>query len=129
MARPVSSQLTDVELQILGSLWELGPSTVRQVHQQLEQIKSTAYATTVKMLLVMLDKGLVRRDESAKPIVYRAAVTREKAQKRMLGDLMNRLYEGSAKTLMMHALASKKANPQEIAEIRNMLDEIEEAQR
>jgi BlaI family penicillinase repressor len=128
MARPASTQLTEVEVQILDSLWQLGPSTVRQVHRHLEQIKETQYSTTVKMLLVMLEKGLVRRDEVERPIVYRAAMTRERAQKRMLGDLITRLYDGSAKTLMMHAITSKKTSPDELAEIRQLLDELEESQ-
>ena len=125
MARSASSQLTEVELQILNVLWERGPSSVRQVHEALGAAKETQYATTVKMLLVMLDKELVKRDEQAKPIVYRAALTRERAQKRMLGDLIERLYEGSAGKLMMHAMTSKKASSAEIAEIRRFLDEME----
>jgi len=125
MARPVSTQPTEVELQILGILWERGPCTVRQVHEGLVDLKETQYPTTVKMLLVMLEKGLVRRDERARPIVYRAAISREKAQKQMLGDLLKRVYEGSAKTLMMHAMTAKKATPEEIAEIRQFLAELE----
>lgn len=127
MARTASPQLTAVELQILNVLWDRGPSSVRQVHDGLGSTKETQYATTVKMLLVMLDKGLVKRDETARPIVYRAALTRERAQKRMLGDLIDRLYEGSAKKLMMHAMSSKKASPAEIAEIRRFLDELEQS--
>lgn len=126
MARSASAQLTEVELQILNVLWEQGPGSVRQVHEALEAAKETQYATTVKMLLVMLEKGLVKRDDQAKPIVYRAAMTRERAQKRMLGDLIERLYEGSAQKLMMHAMTSKKASSAEIAEIRRLLDELEQ---
>jgi len=125
MARSASTQPTEVELQILGILWERGPCTVRQVHEALAEIKETQYPTTVKMLLVMRDKGLVKRDERARPIVYRGAITREKAQKRMLGELLERVYEGSAKTLMMHAMTAKKATPEEIAEIRQFLAELE----
>jgi predicted transcriptional regulator len=125
MARPVSTQPTEVELQILGILWEHGPCTVRQVHEGLVELKETQYPTTVKMLLVMLEKGLVKRDELARPIVYRAGITREKTQKRMLGELLNRVYEGSAKTLMMHAMTAKKATPDEIAEIRQFLTDLE----
>jgi len=125
MARSASPQLTEVELQILNVLWDRGPSPVRQVHEGLGETKETQYATTVKMLLVMLDKGLVKRDDSARPIVYRAALTRERAQKRMLGDLIERLYDGSAQKLMMHAMTSKKASAAEIAEIRRFLDGLE----
>ena len=126
MARPASTQPTEVELQILGILWERGPCTVRQVHDGLVSLKETQYPTTVKMLLVMLDKGLVKRDERARPIVYRAGITRERAQKRMLGELLERVYEGSAKTLMMHAITAKKATPEEIAEIRQLLADLED---
>lgn len=125
MARPVTPHLTEVELQILQVLWDSGPSTVREVHHALEEIKETNYATTVKMLRVMHEKGLVKRNEDVKPMVYRAAITRERAQKRGLSDLITRLYNGSAATLMMHALADKKTSPEEVAEIRAWLDEIE----
>jgi len=125
MARPVATQPTEVELQILGILWERGPSTVRQVHEGLVELKQSQYPTTVKMLLVMLDKGLVKRDDLARPIVYRAGISREKTQKRMLAELLKRVYEGSAKTLMMHAMTAKKATPEEVAEIRRFLADLE----
>ncbi len=125
MARPITPHLTEVELQILQVLWDAGPSTVREVHQALGEFKETNYATTVKMLRVMLEKSLVKRKEDAKPIIYRAAITRERAQKRGLSDLITRLYNGSAAKLMMHALSDKRATPEEIAEIRQWLDEIE----
>ena len=96
MARPVSSQPTEVELQILRILWELGPSPVRDIHARLEAEKGTNYSTTVKMLGVMLEKGLVKRDEEATPHIYRAAMTQERAQKRMLNDLIQKVYDGSA---------------------------------
>src|SRR5438128_6128479 len=88
MARPASLQPTEVELQILRILWELGPSPVREIHARLEAKKGTNYSTTVKMLAVMLDKGLVRRDENATPHIYRAGLSRERAQKRLLDDLI-----------------------------------------
>ena len=125
VARPVTPNLTEVELQILQVLWDSGPSTVREVHRALEEFKETNYATTVKMLRVMHEKSLVKRKEDAKPIIYRAAITRERAQKRGLSDLITRLYNGSAAKLMMHALSDKRATPEEIAEIRQWLDEIE----
>lgn len=127
MSRSGLPQPTEVELRILNVLWERGACTVREVHDSLGEDRETQYATTVKMLLVMLDKGLVKRDEEARPLVYRAAVSREKTQKRMLGDLLERLYAGSAKTLMMHAVAAKKASPEELAELRRFLDELEKS--
>ncbi len=125
MPRQPSSQPTEVELQILRILWELGPSPVRDIHQRLEAEKGTNYSTTVKMLSVMLDKGMVRRDEAKRPHVYRAAMTQERTQKRMLDDLLSKVYGGSARNLVMHALSSKKATPGEIDEIRQLLDEMQ----
>jgi BlaI family transcriptional regulator, penicillinase repressor len=128
MARPPATQPTEVELQILRLLWELGPSGVRQIHTRLEAEKGTNYSTTVKMLAVMLEKGLVTRDEAARPHVYRAAVTQERARKKMLHELIEKLYDGSASSLVMHALSSKKASPDELNEIRRLLDELERKQ-
>ena len=124
MPRPASSQPTDVELQILRILWELGPSPVREIHRRLEAEKGTNYSTTVKMLSVMRDKGLVKRDEKATPHVYRAGVSRERAQKRMLNDLFQKVYDGSARSLVLHALASRRTSPEELDEIRRLLDEM-----
>jgi BlaI family transcriptional regulator, penicillinase repressor len=121
--RPPSPQLTEVEVQILGVLWALGPCTVRQVHQELSGLKDTNYSTTVKMLSVMLDKGLVKRDDSARPMVYRAAMSRERAQKNMLGDLIRRLYGGSTMSLVMQALSSRQTSPEELNRLRQFLDE------
>lgn len=125
MARHASSQPTEVELQILRILWDDGPSIARHIHDALQQFKQTSYSTTVKMLSVMLDKGLLKRDDAAKPQIYRAASPRGRTQKRMLGDLIEKVYDGSAAALMLHALSSKKASPEEIAEIRRMLDDLE----
>lgn len=125
MARPVSSQPTEVELQILRILWEDGPSIARNIHDRLQETKQTTYSTTVKMLSVMLDKGLVARDEKARPQVYRAAVTQQRTRSRMLSDLIDKLYDGSAKSLMLHVLSSKKATPEEIQEIRQWIDQME----
>jgi BlaI family transcriptional regulator, penicillinase repressor len=124
VARPASLQPTDVELQILRILWELGPSPVREVHRRLEAEKGTNYSTTVKMLSVMRDKGLVKRNENVTPHVYRAGITQERAQKRMLNDLIQKVYDGSARSLVLHALSSAKASPEEIDELRRLLDEM-----
>ena len=126
MARHASSQPTEVELQILRILWSDGPSIVRHVHDSLQEFKQTTYSTTVKMLSVMLDKGLLKRDDEAKPQIYRPALPQQRTQKRMLGDLIDKVYDGSAAALMMHALSSKKATPEELQEIRDMLDQLED---
>ncbi len=120
-----SSQPTAVELEILRILWDLGPSPVREIHRRLHAAKGTNYSTTVKMLSVMLQKGLVKRDEEAQPHVYRAALTRAKAGKRMLDDLIEKVYDGSAMSLVLQALSSGKATKEELDEVRRMLDQME----
>lgn len=125
MPRPSSSQPTDVELQILRILWELGPSPVREIHRRLEAEKGTNYSTTVKMLSVMLEKGLVKRDEQAQPYVYRSALSRSKAGKQMVGDLIEKVYDGAAMSLVLQALAAAKPTGDELDEVRRMLDELE----
>ncbi len=123
-----SSQPTAVELEILRILWDLGPSTVRQVHQRLSEDKETNYSTTVKMLAVMLGKGLVKRDDSVRPLVYRAAMSRDRAAKSFLSDLIDKVYDGSAMSLVLQALASGKASKEEIDEARKLLDDLESKQ-
>ena len=125
MPRPTSAQPTEVEMQILRILWELGPSPVREIHRRLEAAKGTNYSTTVKMLSVMLQKGLVKRDENAQPHVYRPAITQAKTGKRMLDDLIEKVYDGSAMSLVLQALSSGKATKEELAEVRRVLDQME----
>jgi predicted transcriptional regulator len=126
MRKPGHSQPTEVELQILRILWELGPSPVRDIHARLAAEKGTNYSTTVKMLAVMLDKGLVRRDEDASPHVYRPAMSRQTAGKRMIRELIEKVYDGATMSLVLHALSSAKATRQELDELRQLLDEMEE---
>jgi len=120
-----SSQPTAVELEILRILWDQGPSPVREVHARLTENKGTNYSTTVKMLSVMLAKGLVKRDEDASPHVYRAAMTRQRAAKKFLSELIEKVYDGSAMSLVLQALSSGKASKEEIEEARKLLDEME----
>lgn len=125
MARHPSPQPTEVELQILRILWNDGPSIARHIHDSLQEFKQTTYSTTVKMLSVMLDKGLLKRDDDVRPQVYRPHRPRQQTQKRMLSDLIDKVYEGSAATLMQHALSSNKASADDIAAIRQLLDDLE----
>ncbi len=127
MARQVSTQPTEVELQILRILWSSGGSTAREVHNGLADVESkvTTYSTTVKMLSVMLEKGLVKRDESASPQIYRAATSQKVTQRKMLGDLINKVYDGSALSLVLQALTSQTASQEDLAEVRRILDELE----
>ena len=120
-----SSQPTAVELEILRILWDLGPSPVRDIHTKLAEVKGTNYSTTVKMLAVMLTKGLVKRDEDATPHIWRAAMTRNRAAKKFLTELIEKVYDGSAMSLVLQALSSGKASKTEIDEARRLLDQME----
>lgn len=112
MGRSPEFQPTEVELAILRILWELGPSPVREIHKRLEAGRGTNYSTTVKMLSIMLGKGLVRRDAEAQPHVYRPVLSRTQAGKRMLRQLVERVYRGSTMSLVVQALSSTKASKQ-----------------
>ena len=120
-----SAQPTAVELEILRILWELEPCPVREIHARLAEAKGTNYSTTVKMLSVMLQKGLAERDEEATPHRYRAALSRQRAARTFLKDLIDKVYDGSAMSLVLQALASGKATKEEIDEARKLLDELE----
>lgn len=120
-----SSQPTAVELEILRILWELGPSPVRDIHAKLSESKDTNYSTTVKMLAVMLTKGLLKRDEDATPHIWRAAVTREKAARKFLTELIEKVYDGSTMSLVLQALSSGQASQEDIDEARRLLDQME----
>ena len=120
-----STQPTAVELEILRILWELGPCPVRAIHARLASNKGTNYSTTVKMLAVMLEKRLVTRNEQVAPHVYRAALTRNRVAKRFLSELIEKVYEGSAMSLVLQALSTGKASKEEIVEARKLLDDME----
>ena len=117
---------TEAELAILNVLWERGPATVRQVQEVLSEARGTGYTTTLKLMQIMLDKGLLNRDDSSHAHVYRAAYTRGKAQKQLLSQLVDQVFEGSAQQLVMQALSSKKSTPEELAEIKNLISDLEE---
>jgi predicted transcriptional regulator len=125
MARRIRPRPTDAELAILGVLWERGPCTVRQVREALGRDKPTGYTTALKLLQVMTEKGLVLRDESRRTHVYRADASEEQTQGQLVGDLIRRAFGGSARKLVMRALASEPASAEELAEIRGLLDRIE----
>ena len=116
---------TDAELAILRVLWRLGPSTVRRVLEELNQNQPTGYTTALKMLQIMTEKGLVRRDESERTHVYQAALPQEETQKQLVNDLVERAFGGSARQLVLHALSVRQASPQELAQIRQLLDRLE----
>lgn len=122
MSKPSLPRPTDAELAILRVLWSRGPSTVRQIHDVLLRERPTAYTTALKLLQIMTEKGLVRRDESARTHIYHARLTEDQTQRQLVRDLLDRAFGGSASKLVMQALASKRASPQELGEIRKLLD-------
>jgi len=119
---------TDAELEILRVLWRRGPSTVRQVHQTILADKQTAYNTTLKLLQIMTDKGIVTRDVTERPQVYQAAVPESQMQRRLVSDLLDRAFGGSARKLMA-ALTATDISKEELVEIRRLLDQLGENER
>jgi len=116
---------TDAELEILTVLWSRGPITVREVHETIAARKPTQYTTVLKMLQIMAEKGLVRRDEQQRAHIYEAANPREWTQQQLAGDLLQRAFNGSARSLMVGALSARKASKNELAELRKLLDDCE----
>jgi predicted transcriptional regulator len=115
---------TDAELAILSVLWRHGPCTVREVHEALHPSQGTGYTTVLKLMQLMAQKGLVMRDESQRSHVYRAASAEAQTQRRLVGDLMERAFAGSAKQLVLRALSVKRSSPEELEEIRTLLDQL-----
>jgi predicted transcriptional regulator len=122
MTKPAVPRPTDAELAILRVLWERGPSTVRQVHDVLSRERPAAYTTALKLLQIMTEKGLVRRDESDRTHVYQARHTEEQTQRQLVRDLVDRAFGGSASKLVMQALATRRASPEELVEIRKLIE-------
>jgi BlaI family penicillinase repressor len=116
---------TDAELAILNVLWRRGPSTVRDVFDALHDDSGTGYTTVLKLLQIMMQKGLVKRDESQRSHVYRAAANEEQTQKRLVGELLDKAFGGSAPALVMRALAVGPASRDDLAAIRALLDEAD----
>jgi len=148
MARKKSPGPTDRELAILGVLWEKGSGTVREVHEALDQDAQTGYTTTLKLMQIMVEKGLLVREDAESSVapesrgtghgsrqdtssanrrghVYRPALSEERTQKDLVGDLLDRVFAGSAAKLVMRALSARKVPPKELKRIREMLDQIE----
>jgi predicted transcriptional regulator len=123
------SQPTDGELLILNVLWRRGPSTVRQVHEELAPERDTGYTTTLKLLQIMHEKGLVRRDTSERSHVYEAACGEAATKRRAVGDLLDRVFEGSARQLVMRALEAGKVPADELRQIRRLIERQERGRR
>jgi predicted transcriptional regulator len=127
MAAP--ARPTDAELEILNVLWSSGPSTVRAVHEEINRRRPTQYTTVLKQLQIMAAKNLVERDEEQRAHVYKAAKSQEWTQRQIAGDLLQRAFGGSARSLLMGALSARKTSRGELAEIRKLLDEYEKETR
>jgi predicted transcriptional regulator len=118
---------TDAELAILRVLWERGPSTVREVAESLAEERETGYTTALKLLQIMTEKGLVKRDESRRSHVYKPLVPAEVTQRQLVRDLLERAFGGSTSQLVLRALSSKKATRAELAEIRKLIDDMDQS--
>jgi predicted transcriptional regulator len=116
---------TPAELEILRVLWAHGPSTVREVQERLAEQRPTGYTTALKLLQIMTDKGLVRRDEAARAHVYAAEAPEHQTQRQLVHDLLDRAFGGSATQLVMHALSAQKTSRKDLARIREMLDRLD----
>ena len=125
MAKQKNTGPTGKELAILGILWEKGPSTVHEVHEALHQSGETGYTTTLKLLQIRREKGLVVREGGGRRHIYKPAESEEKTQKQVVKELLGKAFAGSAEKLVMRALSVKKVSSEELNNIRKMLDEIE----
>ena len=115
---------TESELEILQTLWMRGLATVREVHEDLARTKDVGYTTTLKLMQIMHEKGLVKRDDSMRTHVYQAAVNKEKTQKHMLTKMIDSLFGGSSTQLVIQALGENKASPEELEKIQALLDNL-----
>lgn len=116
---------TESELEILKVLWQRGPSTVRQVFNQLEETRDIGYSTVLKFMQIMTEKGSVVRDERVRPQIYRAARSERQTQRGILRDVVNRAFDGSPGNMVLQALSSRKTSAEERRQIRELLDQQE----
>ena len=125
MAKKAERKPTDAELAILGVIWDRGSATVREVFRELGERQEVGYTTVLKLMQIMTEKGLQERDASVRPQVFRAAKPQKQTQKMLLRDLLDRAFSGSPGNLVLQALAMRKSSPEELREIREMLDQLE----
>ena len=126
MAREKANGPTEKELAILKVLWSRGPSTVRQINDEINKHLETGYTTTLKLMQIMTDKGLLIRDNSGFKHIYKPAVSAEITEEQIVGDMMDKVFSGSAERLVMRALAAKQVSAEELSKIRQLLDKMEE---
>lgn len=129
MARkPNTRRPTESELAILAVIWDRGSATVREVFQELGERQDIGYTTVLKLMQIMTDKGLLERDTTVRPQVFKPARPKRQTQRMLLNDLLDRAFSGSPGNLVLQALAMKKASPEELQQIRDLLDSLEEEQ-
>jgi BlaI family transcriptional regulator, penicillinase repressor len=129
MSNQLSLKPTASELEILRILWDRGPSTVREVHEALTARKPVGYTSVLKLMQIMTAKGSVRRNEEQRAHVYEAVQPAEKTKRQFAADMLQRVFDGSASDLLMHALAGRKTSREELEELRRLLNEYERKQR
>jgi BlaI family transcriptional regulator, penicillinase repressor len=127
--KPTARRPTDAELTILQVLWDKGHATVREVYKTLSSDKYVGYTTVLKLMQIMTDKGLVERDETCRPQIYRPCLPREQTERQLIKDLLERAFGGSTKRLVMQALEVKKASPSEMAQIEKLLNKFERGEK
>jgi predicted transcriptional regulator len=125
MARKRNTGPTEKEMQILSILWKQGAGTVREVNSKINQNENTGYTTTLKLMQIMYEKGLLKRDESSKTHIYTPANTENSVQKEIIGSLLNRVFAGSTEKLIMSALSAKKVSREELKKIKNFISQKE----
>jgi|SRR6185295_5164287 len=122
-AKKQTPRPTDSELRILNILWDRGPASVRTVHDELQQDKQSQYTTTLKLMQIMTDKGLIDRQDINRVHIYRPCNSREQTQRQLAGHLMEQAFGGSARSLLMGALGAKPASQKEISELRKFIED------
>lgn len=125
MARKKNIGPTEKELQILSILWKYGPATVREINTKINQDENTGYTTTLKLMQIMFEKGLLKRDESSKTHIYSPANPENMVQKEIVGSLLNRVFSGSTVKLVMSALSAKKVSRDELDKIKALINQKE----
>ena len=120
---------TEAEFNILSVIWQKKKATVREVFDHLARSQDIGYTTVLKLMQIMTDKGLLKRNTSVRPQVYQAGIPQKQTQKALLGELVDRAFGGSPGSMVLQALEMKKSTPEELQEIREMLDKLEEKSR
>jgi len=119
-----TSKPTESELEILRVLWDKGNASVREVHEILSAHKEAGYTTTLKLMQIMFEKGLVKRNDSSKVHIYQPNISKEKTQQQLLGKMINTLFSGSSSQLVMQALGNSKPSREELDQIQELLDNL-----